>query len=65
MDSSSRYCTLQLGQVKEYKTQVWFDTRGVDVGLPNHVKNQVCRFPHLPIYFKHFNYIIGYCIYLN
>jgi len=39
MDSSSGYHTLKLGLVKEYNTQVWFGTWGVDVGLLNHIKN--------------------------
>jgi hypothetical protein len=56
--------TLQLGQVKEYNAQVRFGTWGVDIDLPNDVKNRVCKFSALPIYFKHFNYIVDYCVYL-
>jgi len=65
VDSSSGYYTLQLGQVKDYNTQVWFGTWGMDEGLLNHLKNQVCKLFSLPIYFKYFNYIVGYCIYWN
>jgi hypothetical protein len=56
--------TLQLGQVKEYNAQVRFGTWDVDVDLPYDVKNRVCKFSALPIYFKHFNYIVDYCVYL-
>jgi len=41
MDSSSGYCTLELGLVKEYNTQIQFDTWGINVDLSNHVKNKV------------------------
>jgi hypothetical protein len=41
MDSSSDYCTLELGLVKKYNTQVQFDTWGMNVNLPNHIKNKV------------------------
>jgi hypothetical protein len=41
MDSSSDYCTLELELVKKYNTQVQFDTWGMNVNLPNHIKNKV------------------------
>ena len=48
MDSPSGHCTLKLEQVKEYNTQVWFGTWGVNVSLPNHVKNEFANFlPYL------------------
>jgi hypothetical protein len=48
MDSLSGHCTLKLRQVKEYNTQVWFGTWGVDVDLSNHVKNEFANFlPYL------------------
>jgi len=37
-------------------------TRGVDVGLPNQVKNQVCNLSSFILYFKHYNYIVGYYV---
>ena len=40
MDSLSDNYTLELGLVKEYNTQEWFSTEGVDAGLPNHIKNK-------------------------
>jgi hypothetical protein len=33
-------------------------TRGVDVGLPN----QVCNLSSFILYFKHYNYIVGYYV---
>jgi len=62
---SSGYCTLKLEQMKEYNIQVQFDTWGMDVCLPNHVKNEfVYSFP-LSLFFKYFNYIVGYCVNLK
>jgi len=31
----------------------------MDVGLSNHIKNQVCDFYLYTIYFKYFNYIVS------
>jgi hypothetical protein len=36
-------CNLWLGWVK-HTIQDWFGAWGVDIGLPNHVKNWVCNF---------------------
>ena len=48
MDSLGDYCTLELWLMKEYNTQVWFSTWGMDVGLTNHVKNKFANyFPYL------------------
>ena len=41
VDSLSGYCTLQLGLVKEYNTQIQFGTWNVDVGLSNHEKTSL------------------------
>jgi hypothetical protein len=65
VDSSSSYCTFELGLVKKYNTQVQFGTWGMDVGLPNYLKKQVCKISLLSIYFNHFNYIVGYYVYLK
>ena len=62
VDLSGGYCTLELRLEKKYNTQYRFGAWGVDVGLSNYVKNQVCKLSPLPIYFNHFNYIVGYCV---
>ena len=63
VDSSSDNYNLELRLVKKYNTQDRYGTWGVNVGLLNHVKNWVWKFSPLPIYFKYFNYIIGYYVY--
>jgi hypothetical protein len=62
---SSDYCTLKLGQMKEYNTQVQYDTWGMDIGLLNHVKNKFVYSLPLSLFFKYFNYIVGYCVNLK
>jgi hypothetical protein len=64
VDSSNGYCSLELGLVKEYNTEVRVSIWDVDAGLSNHVKNKFSYSP-LSIYFKHFNYIVDYCVYLK
>jgi hypothetical protein len=58
VNSSNWYCTLELGLVNEYNTQVWFNTSGLDVGLSNHIKNEFVNSLLLSLYFKYFNYIL-------
>jgi hypothetical protein len=58
VNSSNWYCTLELGLVNEYNTQVWFNTLGLDVGLSNHIKNEFVNSLLLSLYFKYFNYIL-------
>jgi hypothetical protein len=65
MDSSNDYYTLELGLVKECNAQVRVDTWDVDIDLLNHVKNEFANSLPLSLYSKHFNYIIGYCVYLK
>jgi len=62
VDSSCGYCTLELGLVKEYITQIWFGIWGVGVGvgLLNYIKNEFVNSLSYLFIFKHFNYIIGY-----
>jgi hypothetical protein len=65
VDSLSGYHTNELWLVKEYNTKKQFGIWGMDIGLPNHIKKWACKFSPLPIYLKYFNYIVGYCTYLN
>jgi hypothetical protein len=65
MDSSIDYYTLELELLKEYNTQVWIDISDVDIDLSNHVKNEFANSLLLSLYFKHFNYIVSYCVYLK
>ena len=46
MDSSSGYCTFDLGLANEYNTQVWFSSCGMNVDLPNHVQNELVNSLH-------------------
>jgi hypothetical protein len=62
VDSSSVYCTLELGLVKEYNTYIWFGTWDINTCLSNHVKNKLAY--SIPLSF-YFNYIVGYRVNLK
>jgi len=59
---SSGNFTLELGLTREYNIQYRFGTWDVNIGLPNHAKNQASKFFPRPICFKQFSYGIGYCV---